>query len=107
MANELEFDSNYSKLCNQAHAQLVWCEKVFCNPEDIKYKSLVEYDTRKRDGTYYKIRKASYLLLLFVGDKGIMFSTLRTPDTKNINNFCGKEGSLFDILIKDGKDCAK
>ena len=102
MANVIKFDCNYPKLCNQAHAQLVKVEEVYLLPDSLKYQALVEYDTKRPDGTYLKLKRATYLLLFFVGDKGIMFSTFRTPSTENVNKFLDKEGSWFEVVVKDG-----
>jgi len=46
-------------------------------------KDLIEYDTKAKDGSYYKLPKKGRLLqLTFIGNKGIPFCTLRryTPE---------------------------
>lgn len=104
MANVIKFDCNYPKLCNQAHAKLVWIDEIRDCDFILKYphlKALFEYDTKQPDGKFCSIKRGDYLLLLFVGDKGIMFSTVRRDNPSNRSKYINKIGKLFDIEVKD------
>lgn len=108
MANVIKFDCNYPKLCNQAKAKLVWVDLVleheFISEHyflDRKINALLEYDTKCPDGTQKDIEQGNYYLLFFVGDKGIMFSTLRKR-TKNNEKYLKKIGQWFDVEVKNG-----
>jgi len=39
---------------------------------------LLEYDTKKADGTYYKLKTGDYIQLVFIGNFGIPFCTIRS-----------------------------
>lgn len=103
MVNKIKFDCNYPKLCNQAHAKLVWIDEIRDCDFILKYphlKALFEYDTKQPDGKFYNIKRGDYLLLLFVGDKGIMFSTVRRDNPSNRSKYINKIGKLFVVEVK-------
>lgn len=103
MVNKIKFDCNYPKLCNQAHAKLVWIDEIRDCDFTLKYphlKALFEYDTKRPGGKLYNIKRGDYLLLLFVGDKGIMFSTVRRDNPSNRSKYINKIGKLFDVEVK-------
>jgi len=102
MANIIKFDCNYPKLCNQAKAKLVWVDIVLeCDfVLDCKVNGLLEYDTKQPDGSQRAIVPGEYFLLFFVGDKGIMFSTLRKK-TKSNEKYLRKIGQDFNVEVKN------
>lgn len=103
MANIIKFDCNYPKLCNQTKARLVYADEIrecVFNFPTAPLKALLEYDTKRPDGTYRKITPQDYVLLFFVGDKGIMFSTLRKDNSSNEKKYGGKVGQWFNIEVK-------
>lgn len=101
MANVIKFGCNYPKLCNQARAKLVWVDLILDGDfvMDCKVNALLEYDTKRPDGTQRDIEQGNYYLLFFVGDKGIMFSTLRKR-TKENKKYLTKIGRWFDVEVK-------
>lgn len=89
----LKFKDNMPKLCNQRKATLVYHNVITVIGLE-KYKYLLKYDLYKSDGDIFPIDKSQYyLILLFVGDKGIMFSTLRKYNSENVAKYAdiGKE----------------
>lgn len=73
----IKFNINYKKLHNQKEAILIW--------KDVSYserlnKEFIDYDT---EGSYVLEKDKSYLILYFVGDKGIPFTTLRKNNEEN------------------------
>lgn len=74
---EIKFNHNYKKLHNQTEAFLVWRDVAY--PERLD-KEFIYYDT---EGSYVLDKNKSYLMLYFVGDKGIPFTTLRTNNVEN------------------------
>ena len=101
MANVIKFDCNYPKLCNQARAKLVWVDLILDGDFVVegRVNALLEYDTKRPDGTQRDIEKRNKYLLFFVGDKGIMFSTLRKR-TKENKKYLTKIGRWFDVEVK-------
>lgn len=79
----LKFADNMPKLHGQTEATLVyWSALAGC--QLAAHPALWEYDTKKSDGTIYKLNPdGRYFLLFFVGDKGIMFSTIRKLNEEN------------------------
>lgn len=72
----IEFSSDYPKLHGQTSAIL-----IAVIPIRIDKKTpvqLIEYDTKKADGTYYKLKKGDYIQLIFIGNFGIPFCTIRS-----------------------------
>ena len=75
--NEIWFSINYKKLHNQKEAFLVWRDVAY--PERLD-KEFIDYDT---EDSYVLDKNKSYLILYFIGDKGIPFTTLRTNNAEN------------------------
>ena len=101
MKNTIQFDTNYPKLCNQSKAQLVHIHALYFE-DFLKRKDLIDYDTKRYDGSHYEYNKTlSYLLLFFVGDKGIMFSSLRKMNSENADKYLNKIGKWFYIDIQN------
>ena len=60
MVNKIKFDCNYPKLCNQAHAKLVWIDEIRDCDFILKYphlKALFEYDTKPVTYTHLDVYK--------------------------------------------------
>lgn len=73
---KITFSHNYKKLAGQTKARLLFVA-VFSYEKD-KYPHLTDYDTAILEGGEYQLKKGKYVLLLFLGDKGILFTTLRS-----------------------------
>lgn len=98
------FEGEYPKLHNQNTAKLVAAEKITINQS--KHHELLEYDTKRTDGTYYKIDDGDYIQLIFIGDKYIPFCTLRRayPEYK-LNYYKKLIGKTIKIVITN--NCRK
>lgn len=100
---EIRFNNNYPKLCGQKQAKLLMC--ISDIPEKLlrtKYEDLFFYDTLRDDGKFYQAWQAGqkFLLLLFIGDKGFLFTTLRTDNEENREKYAGFVGVDFKIIIE-------
>lgn len=98
----LKFTDNMPKLHVQTSAKLVYWSAL--RGYQLKhYLDLWKYDTLKSDGSLYKLKlDENYLVLFFVGDKGIMFSSIRKLNSEN-RHFITDMGKDFQIEI----DCAR
>lgn len=102
---KINFSHNYKKLAGQTKARLMFvC--VFDYEKD-KYPHLTDYDTAILKGGEYQLRKGKYVLLLFLGDKGIPFTTLRSKigmygldKEEYYNKHLNEE---FEIIVKEEK----
>jgi len=111
--NRITFSHIYPKLHNQNQAELL---AVKClEAKDVQAnKELLEYDTRYNDTiwlyAYYPLPKTGKLIqLIFLGNKGIPFCTIRSRfrynrETKKQEDksiyYNDKIGEYFDIVIK-------
>lgn len=100
---KIKFNNNYPKLHNQKHARLLMCLSDI--PEKLlrtKYRELLFYDTQMSDGRFYQSWTVGqkYLMLLFLGDKGILFTTFRTDNEENRDKYAGAIGEVFEIIIE-------
>ena len=92
---DIKFNRNYKKLHNQEYATLLWLSVVKgteLNPD------FIEYDT---DGEYQINKEQKYIFLIFLGTKGIPFSSLRKFNDENIKRFVGKENQEFKIIVEE------
>jgi len=92
----IKFSSNYPKLWNQKTATLL--EIRLLQRENLR-KELIEYDTKNNNGEYYQLPKGTLLQLIFVGDKGIPFCTLRRHTPAKEVYYQSHIGYMFDIVI--------
>lgn len=98
---EIEFDNNYPKLHGQKEARLV---AVF---NDIsgrilynKFPDLMGFDCKRSDGKFYFVNpEKDYMLLLFIGDKGILFPTFRKSNDENKSRYNDSIGELYKLII--------
>jgi hypothetical protein len=95
--NEIRFGSDYPKLWGQKKAKLVYVS-VFAT-ERIE-KELIEYDTKKSDGTYYQLPNIEFFLhLVLIGEKGIPFCTLRKFTQENYDDYRSSIEKWFNIQV--------
>ncbi len=73
---EIKFSSDYPKLHGQTSAVLLAVKPIRIDKETPK--KLIEYDTKKADGTYYELKTGTYIQLVFLGNFGIPFCTIRS-----------------------------
>lgn len=75
--NEIKFSKEYCKLHHQTSAELLAVKKLDINAEN-PCEELLDYDTLAEDGTRYEIKNGHWIQLVFLGDKGIPFCTIRS-----------------------------
>lgn len=73
---EIKFSSDYPKLHGQTSAELLAVKPIRIDKNTPK--ELLEYDTKKADGTYYELKTGNYIQLVFLGNFGIPFCTIRS-----------------------------
>lgn len=100
---QIKFNDNYPKLHGQKSAKLLMCLSDI--PEKLlrtKLRDLFFYDTLRNDGKFYQSWHVGqkFLLLLFLGDKGILFTTLRADNDENRDKYAGAVGEEFEIIIE-------
>ena len=96
---EIKFNDDYPKLHGQKTATLVAVTRIKIDTE--KDKELLEYDTKKSDGTYYEIKNGLYMQLIFLGDKAIPFCTLRSAlPAHKVEQYKTQIGRPFKIVIE-------
>lgn len=99
---EIKFDNNYPKLHNQKEARLLMViQDVSGELLNNEFYHLMKFDSLRDDGLLYNIKpEETYMLLLFVGDKNIMFPTLRKQNEENAILYAESVGEFFTITIK-------
>jgi len=105
LKNYIMFDNNYPKLHNQKTARLLACfNGITGDVLKEKFDQFLIYDTFRDDGKFYGVDfSKEYILLLFVGDKNILFSTFRKANNENINKYNDTIGEEFNIIIMEDK----
>lgn len=102
MVNVIKFKKNYQKFCNQANARLVWIDEIRDCDFILNYsaiKAVSEYDVELSNNDSTVILRGEYFLLFFVGDKGIMFSTIRKRTPSAERKFINKIGQWFEVEV--------
>lgn len=96
---EIKFDKNFIKLHNQTSAQLIDVKMVdLSEMNDNDFNELIEYDCKADDGSYYSLnRNGHYTLLIFLGNKNIVFQTLRKKES--YMKYHTMKGIVFDIKV--------
>jgi len=96
---QIKFSHDYPKLHGQTRGKLIFISKISKNDFPLN-DELLEYDTKTSDGEYYPLPKTDYLQLIFLGNKGIPFCTIRrfTPD--KFNYYSNKVGEYFEVSIE-------
>lgn len=99
---KIKFNNKYPKLNGQRFARLL---AVFTNIEGCllqsRFPDLVMYDTERDDGRFYELDTSKkYMLLIFRGDKGFLFTSLRKDNPENFDKYNGMVGQWFKIEIE-------
>lgn len=97
MNNILTFLFNYKKLHNQTKAKLIHIEVI--NIDDTTSLDFINYDTTSIDGSMFSLKKGKYLLLVFLGDKNIPFTTVRSYTAEKEKYYKDNLYQIFDIII--------
>ena len=75
--NQIKFSKEYKKLYKQTSATLLLVRPIHITNET-PYTELLDYDTLAEDGTRYEIKNGRWLQLVFLGNLGIPFCTIRS-----------------------------
>lgn len=92
------FSHRYPKLHGQTSARLIsieLCERNELSPD------FIIYDT-SYDGGLYPLSPGRYMVLVFLGNKLIPFTTVRPWTKSKYLYYKGGIGSEFEIRYKDG-----
>jgi len=99
--NKIKFLGNYVKLHNQTSAELL--QVNFTQIDEDTPQELIDYDTLKVDGSRYKLDCTYYIQLIFLGNYGIPFSTLRNISYEKMEYYVSNISKEFEIEIKEVK----
>lgn len=98
MGKNIRFSHDYPKLWNQEYALLLNIKKT--GVESLS-RDLIEYDTKKSDGDYYQLpENCDVIILCFVGDKDIPFTTIRRYTKSKYDYYKSSVGEWFKIKIE-------
>jgi hypothetical protein len=100
----IRFSHNYPKLKGQKSAKLLAVMNINI-PEEIS-DAFREYDTRflTKDGyDYYPLPRGKYLLLLFLGDKDALFTTIRSNIRNKEQHYRSSVGQTFELAIAESE----
>lgn len=98
---KIKFSHNYFKLHNQTKAQFISVKRIVIDKDTPS--ELLEYDTTY-DGGRYELKNGDYVMLVFLGNLGIPFTTIRPVKGRYGDKFIYYRthiGELFDIIIKE------
>jgi hypothetical protein len=97
---EIRFSHNYPKLHNQTKANLLFIIKIHrskLNPD------FVEYDTVFADSngikSHFDLPYSDYLVLVFIGNKLIPFTTVRPYSQQKWNFYKSNVRKWFEIVV--------
>jgi len=100
---KIKFSHEYPKSHQQKLATLLRVElKHRMDLSD----ELVNYDTVYLDGDavgYYRLPNGLVLVLYFIGDKGIPFTTIRRATGKKQTYYQSKIGQVFEVVLVEDK----
>lgn len=97
--NTIKFSGDYPKLHGQTSAELLAVRHIRISKDTPP--ELLTYDTTKADGTRYELKPGNYLQLIFIGNFGIPFCTIRSAWRESkILYYFGCIGQTFRIEVK-------
>ena len=112
---KFNFAHDFFKLQKQTNAKLLYVTQVsYCdiNPlslvMDTQYWEVEQVKDRPIGVTEkiqkeYQLPKGALILFVFLGNKGVPFTTYRQFTDKKLRNYKERIGETFDIVIKDEK----
>lgn len=100
---QIRFSHDYPKLWGQKKAELLAVKIILAEVIQAN-KKLLNYDTKfiTRDllEEYYPLPKSGHLLqLVFLGDEGIPFCTIRTMTPEKYKYYSSAVGKEFSIIL--------
>lgn len=96
---QIKFSHDYPKLHGQKSAKLVHVETIGRDELSPKF---IEYDT-VYDGGRYKLNPGIYLVLTFIGNDRIPFTTVRRHTMEKCEYYCNAMHKTFDVAIDNGE----
>jgi hypothetical protein len=93
---QISFSHNYPKLHGQKQATLLVIEKCILSKLTDEF---IEYDTAY-DGGHYHLAPGTYILLVFLGEKHIPFTTMRPFTEEKYRYYEAGIGKIFTINHK-------
>jgi hypothetical protein len=89
----IKFSHRYPKIHNQKTARLLSAER--CNRDQLS-DAFIEYDT-VYDGGHFSLPLSDYILLVFLGNDHIPFTTARAFNDSDFRRYKDSLGSVFSI----------
>ena len=106
--HKIKFSHDYVKLHDQHHARLLAVFKINICKKSLESDPLLLYDTLTVSGTRFHLGAGQHVLLLFLGDKGIPFTTIRPRRNRRgmdkLTYYHDLIGEDFEITIKKDKE---
>lgn len=93
---KIKFSHNYPKFHGQKSATLLVVEKCILSKLPDKF---IEYDTVYEDG-HYHLAPGVYMILVFLGDEFIPFTTVRPWTEEKYRYYHSNIGNIFDVEIE-------
>jgi hypothetical protein len=93
---KIKFSHDYPKLWDQTTAKLVYVGQI--DGKNLS-KPLIEYDTKQSGGGYYPLPKAPLIQLVFLGNFGVPFCTLRLYTKEKWDYYTSCKDKEFKIVI--------
>lgn len=98
----IRFSHNYTKLHNQKSAKLLAStiqKRSQMNADFILYDTV--YFNEKGEKAYFDLSDETYIVLVFIGDKMIPFTTARPYTKEKYDHYYAKNlGKIFSIHVK-------
>lgn len=76
--DRIHFSKEYIKLYGQKEAELLAVKRIHIDEKTPA--ELIEYDTVAVDGSRYNLKHGDYIQLVFLGNLGIPFCTIRSDE---------------------------
>lgn len=93
--DKIFFSKDYIKLYGQTEAELLAVRKI--RIDENTPKQFIEYDTVATDGSRYSLNDGNYIQLVFLGNLGIPFCTIRIDEF--INDGCKEKYDFYSEKI--------
>jgi hypothetical protein len=98
---QIKFSHAYPKLHRQTSATLL---DILLRDRSELTKNFIEYDTVYAGG-HYPLPSGRYMVLLFLGNDLIPFTTVRSFSQEKFLYYNRYVGKIFDIIIKPAENC--
>lgn len=97
MGNNIKFSHEYKKLNHEQCGVLLGVFRIYLEEQS---KVFLDYDT---EGIYKLPKDGSYLLLLFMGNGGTIFTTLRRTTPEKWRYYNSKIKEEFEFVRTESK----